>query len=165
MTRAGKIVLGILGLGLGGGIVAAVASSSGGGDDVEADPKQDAPLERPGYKVLPNCGGFEIIDEAAAVAYARQLVQEVPAAGWDEAVALELYGPVCGNLPAGEYTALIKVAGGFLYRMLRGVFQGAIDHGYYTEEQANAALVQARENYEKIGAPKETLTPLTVWGE
>jgi enamine deaminase RidA (YjgF/YER057c/UK114 family) len=179
MTRTGKILLGLLGTALVGGVAAAALSSGGGSPppnpdpnpDIPPDPdnpveppKQDAPLERPGYKVLPNCGGFEITDVAAARKYARDLVASVPAANWPEAVALELYGPVCAQLGTDEYKAVTKVAANFLYGQTRAVLQGAIGVGYYTEAQAEEALAKVREAMAAQGAPKADLVPVTVWG-
>jgi hypothetical protein len=173
MKTGTKILLGLLGAGVVGGAIAVAVSSSGSSGNADA-PSQPGTLVKPpgeqnpnlvAYKVLPNCGGFEVVDIKRSMAYARLVTQNTPAAGWDKAVAEELYGPVCNALDGPKWQQLIKDNPVFLYRVLVGVLQGAQDMGYHTVEQGEALLAAARDQMIAAGVAKKDLTPTTVFGD
>jgi hypothetical protein len=174
MTRFAKLMLGAVALGVGGAITYAVVSgggnSSGGNDGggnggQDPPPKQDETLVKYGYKILPNCSGFEVVDIQIAANHARDLVHEAPEGAWQQAVEDELYGPVCQVLDAGAYQALVKKNPDFFYRIRHAVMQGAVDKGYLTEADANLQLAQVRDAWAAFGVDKAKMVPETVYGE
>lgn len=131
--------------------VAAVAMASGG---KKAAPAPVPPAERPGYKVLPGCAGFEVWDEAAAVAWARETAKATPGSiqEWAPAIEVQLLGPDCAKLGYEKAMTTIANSGRFIYRLLFAAFQGGIDRGVLPKETAAKLLADALANLQTLGA-------------
>lgn len=157
-SKAATIAVVVVGVVVVGGVL--VMALGGGGGGGKPSGTQDVPLIRPGYKILPNCGGVEVMDEARALDYAREKAIEAGANFKD--VTLTLFGPVCAGLPATNYIALAKKHAVFLYRIQRAVLQGAVSTGQVHEAAADAVLAAKRDDLASLGVDKATLTPLTV---
>lgn len=154
-----RLIVGVaVGVVVVGGLLAFAFAGGGGGGGAT----QDVPLIRPGYKVLPNCGGIEVMDEARALNYARETATKAAANFKD--VSVTLFGPVCAGLPADRYIALAKKHGVFLYRIQRAVLQGALaaTPPQINEAAAEALLAAARNELASIGVDMATLTPVQV---
>jgi hypothetical protein len=159
-----KIVLGLLGAAVIGGTIAAVVSGDsppkklGGGNGKGNGNQQPQALERPGYTVLPNCGGIEVQLEAAALAYAREVTEDAAGPGWKKDVELQLYGPVCYSDPV-KGLAVLKKSGGFLWRMLRAVLQAAIVSQKLAPSDAANTFAGSKQIFMEAGIPEAELIP------
>lgn len=148
-------VIGVVAL---GGMAAAVSMGMGGGGSSPATPSG----QRPGYVIKPGCTGFEVTNEAAALAYARAEGAAASSATWPQRIILRLFGSTCANLQPLQALEVFKSQAGFIWRLFRAALQGGVAGGRFTAEQAQQALDALRSEGTARGIDPLALVPETI---
>lgn len=131
----------------------------------------DASHNRPGYAIAGACGLLQVLDETAAIRYAKSVgVMSPPNLGEAEIGrlwAFDLWGPGCG---AFTFAALVERFANlpFLWKMLRAVLQGAVEarvqinDKIVTKAIADSMLTDLQIKLIGEGYPVSQMTPATV---
>lgn len=134
----------------------------------------DAALKRPGYQIAGGCGLLQVLDEPAALAYARTLGKLTPPMDDESTIgqfwANDLWGVSCLFNTGTQFTAIAKSLGNlpFLWKMLRAALQGAVEgkvvvgKTVITKPGADSILVELQVKMVAQGFPVEQMQPTTV---
>lgn len=148
------------------------------GLDAKAYPDElfmiNAALKRPGYQIAGGCGLLQVLDEPAALAYARTLGKLTPPMDNEGTIgqfwANDLWGVSCLFNTGTQFTAIAKSLGNlpFLWKMLRAALQGAVEgkvvvgKTVITKPGADSILVELQVKMVAQGFPVEQMQPTTV---